>query len=60
MAEFEDELWIFLDCVYVVARRDVRRALSEEAAEEARGRAASSCDERCILGEAYMEYGGRL
>ena len=54
MAEVEGELWMFLDCVYAVARRDVRCALSEEAAEEARGRAASSCDVRCILVEAYM------
>jgi hypothetical protein len=47
-----DELWMFLDCVdwyEVYARRVVRRALSEEAAVEARGMVASNRVEGCIL-----------
>ena len=59
MAELAGELWMFLDCVRVAqrdARRDVRRALSEEAAVEARGNAANSCDERFIFGGGV--YGG--
>jgi hypothetical protein len=56
------ELWMFLDCVEVYdgrseARRDVWRALSEEAAVEARGKAASNCDDRFMLAEGYMEDG---
>ena len=42
-----------------MARREVRRALSEEAADETRGSAASSCDERFILAELYMDDGRR-
>ena len=48
---------MFLESVNAVARRDVRRALSEEAAVDARGNAASSCDERFILVERYMDDG---
>jgi hypothetical protein len=47
---------MFLDCVEDLyaerreARQVVRRALSEEAAEEARGKVASNCDDRFIFG----------
>lgn len=56
VAEFEGELWMALDWeyagreAYIEARRDVRRALSEEAACEARGNTANNRDERSILG----------
>lgn len=55
VAEFEGELWMFLDWEYagraawIEDRREMRRALSEEAAVEARGSTASSLDERSIV-----------
>ena len=61
MAELVGELWMFLDCERELCagrsevRRVARRALSEEAAEEARGKAANNCDERFMLAEGYMD-----